>query len=183
MTFDDGPLPDLTDYILDVLKDYQAKATFFCVGENITKYPEQAKKLLDGGHIIGNHTFNHLKGWRVSTDLYLENIDKFRSYFHQILGKDHYKLLFRPPHGQLKRRQIEMLKKEGYEIIMWDLLSYDFSKDLNNSKAIVKLKQNTRKGSIIVFHDNYKAKENLHYLLPRYMDFLVREGYKFGLLA
>ncbi len=177
-TFDDGPLPELTDYILGELDRVKAKGTFFCVGDNIRKYPEIARRIVDKGHLIGNHTFNHLDGWKTPKEEYLENVEKFEKAYQANVGENVSKL-FRPPYGKISRKQYSVLKKWGYRIIMWDVLSYDFDTRLNQEHALAAITSKTKSGTIALFHDNYKAKNNLQYLLPLYLDWFEKKGFQF----
>ena len=181
LTFDDGPIPTLTEYVLDVLDDFEAHATFFCVGENIFKYPKICEKVMEKDHIIGNHTFNHLKGWSTKNDQYFKNIEKCHKQIlrHQV---SRYKPLFRPPYGQITRSQINILK-EDFNIVMWDILAYDFETSHSPVKSLAKIIKHTKPGSIIVFHDNYKAQNKLNYMLPRFLQYFKEEGYNFKKLT
>ena len=177
ITFDDGPIPDLTNYILDTLDEFAASATFFCVGDNIDKFPDIFTELLKRGHEVGNHTYNHLRGWSTGKDDYLLNIEQCQSVIsdlHPPTGKP----LFRPPHGQITKAQINALK-DNYHIIMWDVLTYDFAPGLPKEKDLKKIIDHTRPGSIVVFHDNYKAENKLRYLLPNYLKHFSDQGYQF----
>jgi peptidoglycan/xylan/chitin deacetylase (PgdA/CDA1 family) len=171
LTFDDGPIPDVTEWVIDHLKTYSIKATFFCVGDNITKYPHIYKRLIDDGHSIGNHTFNHLKGFYTNNETYFDNVAKCNDLLN---GSK----LFRPPYGQLKFSQIRKLSK-SYKIILWDVLSYDYSSAVSPEKCCKNVIDNARSGSIIVFHDSIKAKENLMYALPRVIEHLSDKGFTF----
>jgi peptidoglycan/xylan/chitin deacetylase (PgdA/CDA1 family) len=171
LTFDDGPIPDVTEWVLDYLKSYSIKATFFCVGDNIIKHPQIFNRLLAEGHSVGNHTFNHLKGFYTNNTIYFENVAKC----NELLADNK---LFRPPYGQLKFSQIRKLSK-SYKIILWDVLSYDYSSAISPEKCLKNVIENTRPGSIIVFHDSIKAKENLIYALPRVIEHLSDKGYTF----
>lgn len=173
ITFDDGPIPDVTPEVINILKKFEVKATFFCVGENITRYPELAQQLLDEGHKLGNHTFNHLKGWDHTYEEYLANIDKCQAYTHSNL--------FRPPYGRATKKQLKTLKK-SYEVIMWDVLSGDFDLQLTPEQCLDNVLKHTQNGSIVVFHDNIKAIPRLLYTLPRALAYWQKEGYKFALL-
>ena len=177
LTFDDGPVPELTEYVLEELKKYDAKATFFCVGENISKYPGICKKILKQGHIIGNHTFNHLKGWSTKNHEYFMNIDQCQNEI-QKYQKPYGKPLFRPPYGQISRKQIKSIK-DRYHIIMWDVLTYDYEKILASPRRLGKIIDKTGPGSIVVFHDNYKGEKNLKFLLPKYLAHFKKQGYQF----
>ncbi len=177
LTFDDGPVPYLTEYIIETLNKYNAHATFFCVGDNIKKYPEVFKKAIEHGHGIGNHTFNHLKGWSSQNDKYMENIHKCQ----KIIEQNHTKVkkaIFRPPYGQITPRQIQLLK-ESYNLIMWDVLAYDFDKSHTAEKSLKKIIKATNSGSIVVFHDNYKAEKKLKYMLPKFLEHFKGLGFDF----
>ena len=171
LTFDDGPIPELTPWILDILKEYSINATFFCVGENIIKYPELFDRIIDEGHQIGNHTFNHLKGWKFSKKIYIENIEKC-----EILTKTG---LFRPPYGRIKKSQYKSIVKE-YKVVFWDVLNYDYDKLTSPKKCLDNSIRYTRNGTIIVFHDNIKAQKNLKYALPVYIEHFLKLNYKFA---
>ena len=173
LTFDDGPIPDLTPWVLDVLKQYHVKATFFCVGENITKNPEIFKRILQEGHQVGNHTFNHLKGWKVSQSDYLDNIEKCQQFTKTNL--------FRPPYGRIKKSQFKALS-EKYKVVFWDVLSHDYDKLVSPKKCLDNSIKHTRNGSIIVFHDNIKAQNNLNFVLPQYIEHFLKLNYKFATL-
>lgn len=173
LTFDDGPIPELTPFILDTLSKYNVKATFFCVGENIHKNPQLFEQLTHEGHRIGNHTYNHLKGWKHDDEIYLQNIKKCQ----ELTGAE----LFRPPYGRIKKSQISKLKND-FQIIMWDVLSGDFDQTISPEKCLDNVIKYTRKGSIIVFHDNLKAIPRVKYALPRAIEHLLDKGYKFALL-
>lgn len=183
LTFDDGPIPLNTNFILDVLDQFNAKATFFCVGDNIRKFTEIGKEILDRGHVIGNHTFHHVQAWKTDKSTYLNDVNLFEEEFLAKYGESFYSKLFRPPHGQLTPHLYRTLLKKDYKIIMWDLLSYDFDKRLNKKRAADVIKQKTRNGSIMVFHDNYKAEKNLSYLLPDYLSHFSERGYAFKAIA
>lgn len=173
LTFDDGPIPEVTPWVLDQLNDFGAKATFFMVGDNIIKHKEIYDKVKGQGHGIGNHTFNHLNGWHTSTKEYLENVSKSEDLVETKDAK-----MFRPPYGKLKRAQYRALKQE-YKIIMWDVLSGDFSKKLKREACLDKSIKNTSSGSIIVFHDSKKTIDKLKYILPRYLEHFSELGYTF----
>jgi peptidoglycan/xylan/chitin deacetylase (PgdA/CDA1 family) len=173
LTFDDGPIPELTEWVLDVLKKYDVKATFFCVGDNILKNPHIFERIKQEGHQVGNHTFNHLKGWKVTQSNYLENIEKC-----QLLTKTN---LFRPPYGRIKKNQYKLLA-ENYKIVFWDVLSYDYDIFMTPKKCLENSIKYTRNGSIIVFHDNIKAQKNLKFVLPHYIEHFLKLNYKFVIL-
>jgi peptidoglycan/xylan/chitin deacetylase (PgdA/CDA1 family) len=175
LTFDDGPTPQITEWTLDQLKKYNAKATFFCIGNNIEKHPKIFQKIIQENHAIGNHTFNHLKGWKTDTTLYTENVKFCQSEIsnHQSSITN----LFRPPYGKIKPSQSRILRKLGYKIIMWDVLSYDFDRNTSKEKCLENVLGNLQSGSIIVFHDSGKAAENLKYVLPKTLEFLKEKGF------
>jgi len=174
LTFDDGPHPVITSKVLNILDEYNAKATFFCVGENVKEHPEIYKEILLNGHQTGNHTYNHLKGWNTATKSYIESIQRCK----QLVNSD----LFRPPHGRITYKQVKALKKEGYRIIMWSVLTKDYNKTGNKDRLLKRAIRKTRSGSIIVFHDSEKAEENLFYLLPNFLDHFTGKGYSFELI-
>ena len=170
LTFDDGPIPEVTPWVLEVLDKYHIKATFFMVGDNVRKHPDEYKMVVERGHRIGNHTYNHLKGIEELTERYIANIDKADCY----LSTD----LFRPPHGLMRMDQYRALS-ERYRIIMWDLVTRDYNPNLNGRQILRKVKQYARNGSIITFHDSLRSVHNLHYALPRAIEWLMQEGYEF----
>lgn len=190
LTFDDGPTPKITDWTLNQLKEFDAKATFFCIGENIQKHPEIFNKVIDEGHSIGNHTFNHLNGWKTSTEDYIENFKQCEAEIikqlqiltqqsnPETLGLILKSKMFRPPYGKIKSDQSRILKKIGYKIIMWDVLSADFDTSVSPEKCLENVMKNIRSGSIIIFHDSLKASKNLEYALPKALAFLKENGYK-----
>jgi len=173
LTFDDGPVPDVTPFVLDTLARYGAKATFFCVGENVLKYPALYQRILDEGHTVGNHTHNHLNGWHTSTKKYLSNTT--------LAAKHIQSKLYRPPYGKLRPAQFRSLKKL-YDVVMWDVLSMDYSSKVSPKRCADNVIENTSAGSIIVFHDSEKAKVNLEYALPRSMEYFQSRGWKMNKL-
>ena len=187
LTFDDGPVPGPTEFVLDTLKKFNAKATFFCIGDNVRKHPQVFKKIIADGHSIGNHTFNHIKGWNCSQQEYLDNIELCNTQFVKSsiqhpassihLPASSIQNLFRPPYGRIKRKQIKALS--DYKIIMWDVLSHDYLKSYSEEKCLAGTIRATRPGSIVVFHDSVKAEHNLVYALPRYLDFFSNKGFSF----
>lgn len=178
LTFDDGPTPEITEWTLDQLKQYDAKATFFCIGENIQKHPEIFNKVMKEGHSIGNHTFNHLKGWETKTEDYIQNFKKCEIEILKQSKISNPSKLFRPPYGKIKFAQSKLLKKMGYKIIMWDVLSADFDKNVSPEKCLENVIKNITCGSVIIFHDSVKASKNLEYALPKTLAFLKEKGYK-----
>ncbi len=176
LTFDDGPIPIVTPFVLKTLKQYNAKATFFCIGDNIQKHPDVFAQVKADGHSIGNHTFNHLRGWGTPTDEYTENFKKCDAQLNSAL--------FRPPYGRIKKEQIKALRavKPELRIIMWDVLSGDFDIKLNPEKCLRGVIKHTCNGSIVVFHDSLKAFPRLEYVLPLALEYWSKQGYKFRAL-
>lgn len=180
LTFDDGPIPEVTPLVLEQLAIYGAKATFFCVGENLVKHPEVAQQALAQGHLLANHTYNHLKGWRTSFEEYLQNTAQCQEVLER-LQPDQTLKLFRPPYGRISAAQAVALRKE-YELVMWDMLTNDYDATLSPEKCLQKAIKYTQSGSIIVFHDSLKAERNLLYALPRFLEHFSRLGYTFETL-
>ena len=171
LTFDDGPIPRVTPWVLDVLDKYGIKATFFMVGDNIRKHPDEFRMVVERGHRIGNHTFNHIRGLSYDINSYLENTEKA---CRMMIGTN----LFRPPHGYMSPKQYAELKKR-YKIIMWDLVTRDYNRKFNGKQILQKVKKYARNGSIITFHDSIKSEENLKYALPKAIEWLKEQGYEF----
>ena len=170
LTFDDGPIPEITPWVLDTLDRYGIKATFFCVGDNVRKYPEVYQMILDRGHRVGNHTFNHIQGIRFWTKNYVANVKKAAE-----LIKSNF---FRPPHGHMRFPQVLMLRS-SYKIIMWDVVTRDYSPHMTPNGVLNVVKNYTRNGSIIVFHDSLKSEVNMKGALPRAIEWLQQNGYEF----
>ncbi len=170
LTFDDGPIPVITPWVVELLERYGIKATFFMVGDNVHKFPQEFMQVVEGGHRLGNHTFNHLKGLFTSTKDYIENVDQADAFIHSNL--------FRPPHGLLRRSQYKELSKR-YQFVMWDLVTRDYSFRLYGEDVLANVKRFTRNGSIITFHDSMRSESNLRYALPRAIDWLLEQGYSF----
>ena len=179
LTFDDGPVPGATEFVLQTLKAYEAQATFFCIGDNIRKHPSIFEYLKKSPHRLGNHTFNHLKAWRTSDEAYLQNILQC----DELLGvyEKSSKKLFRPPYGQISKSKIKLLSP--YKIIMWDVLTQDYNSGISAERCLRGTIQATRPGSIVVFHDSYKAERNMNYALPRFLDHFKNKGYSFHAIA
>lgn len=173
LTFDDGPIPEVTPKILDILDSFGIKATFFCVGENIYKHPDIFKMIVAKGHTTGNHTFNHLNGWKTDSNKYFENICKCNHY--------HKSNLLRPPYGRIKPSQVLKLKKT-HKIIMWSVLSGDFDPKTSPEKCLENVLRYTKTGSIVVFHDSIKAEEKVLYALPLFIKHFLDRGYTFKTL-
>ena len=173
LTFDDGPMPGPTDFVLDALSAHKAHATFFCIGDNIRKHPETFGRIRAEGHLPANHTFNHLNGWKTGAARYAQNIRLCDEWLNRHPGEP---MLFRPPYGRLNPavREIEV----KHRVVMWSLLSCDYDPALNRDESLQALKKHTAPGSVVVFHDSHKAEKNLKYLLPRYLDFLSASGYR-----
>ena len=181
LTFDDGPIPEVTEWVLNILKSKDIKATFFCIGDNMKKHPEVYKRILAEGHQTGNHTFNHLNGWNTETNHYIENF-KLCETEHSKLNTKH-SFLFRPPYGKIKPSQSKTIRQFGYKIIMWDVLSYDFDSTVSEEKCLENVISNTEQGSIIVFHDSVKAEKNLKYALPKAIQVLKDKGFVFDVIS
>lgn len=181
LTFDDGPTPDITEWTLAQLKLYNAKATFFCIGDNVRKFPEIFQKVINEGHSIGNHTFNHFNGWKTAIEDYVKNVELCNQEIAegrlQTADRKLQTDLFRPPYGKIKPLQSKILRKQGYKIIMWDVISYDFDTSITPEKCLENVLNNVQSGSIIVFHDSKKAFKNLEFVLPRTLQFLKEKGY------
>lgn len=177
LTFDDGPVPEVTPWVLDVLEANNCKATFFCIGDNIRKNPEVFKSVIDAGHAIGNHTFNHLNGWKTPDAAYQENITLCQQEIaKQLPGGTQ---LFRPPYGKIRKKQAKPLLQDGRKIIMWDILTADFDHSISKEKCLENAITKAMPGSIIIFHDSIKAFPNLEYALPRAIAILHEKGYRF----
>ena len=176
LTFDDGPIPDVTEFVIKTLKSFNAKATFFCIGENISKHPDIFNKIKNEGHSIGNHTFNHLNGWQTPDDIYLSNFQMCQ----ELTGTN----LFRPPYGRISKSQISKIKSSHPEtqIIMWDVLSADFDIAINPETCYKNVVKHTKNGSVIVFHDSLKAYDRLRPALTAVLKYFTELGYTFNAL-
>ena len=180
LTFDDGPTPEITDWTLNQLNQYNAKATFFCIGDNIKKHPEIFQRVVENNHAIGNHTFNHLNGWKTSNDVYIKNVESCAVELnHNCQLSTVNCQLFRPPYGKIKLSQSRKLRKLGYKIIMWDVLSEDYDTTVSKEKCLQNVLENIESGSIIVFHDSVKAFPNLEYTLPKVLKIGSEKGFVF----
>ena len=193
LTFDDGPIPEVTEWVLDILKTEDVKATFFCIGDNIQKHPAIYKRILSEDHQTGNHTFNHLNGWKTETNQYIENfklceteIEKFQNLKIQKsdsqLPTPNFQL-FRPPYGKMTLSQSKKIRNLGYKIIMWDVLSYDFDATISSEECLENVISNTEQGNIIVFHDSLKAEKNMKYALPKAIQILKDKGFVFDVIS
>jgi len=171
LTFDDGPTPEITNWTLDILKQYNAKATFFCIGNNVEKHPEIFQDIINQNHSIGNHTHNHIKGWKSSVVDYLEDIEKASELIDS--------KLYRPPYGQITPKQGTALLALGYKVIMWNVLSIDWDAKTSREICLKNVISKAKSGSIIVFHDSVKASKNMKYALPKVLEYFSNKGYSF----
>ena len=174
LTFDDGPIPEVTPWVIERLKEEEMVATFFCVGDNIRKHPQVFQLLQSSGMAIGNHTFGHIRGWKTNKKDYLSDLDRFDSLFSTGL--------FRPPHGQLTHGLLKALRKRYQKVVMWDILTHDYDARFSAKAVVDNALSYTRPGSIIVFHDSLKAWPRLKEALPLVLKQLKAQGYKTGLL-
>lgn len=184
LTFDDGPTPEITTWTLDILKQYDAKATFFCIGANIEKHPDIFIDILSHGHTIANHTQHHIKGWKTKTKAYVTEVEQTQSIIEEHTKKEppKRKKLFRPPYGQIKPKQGKQLIALGYDIVMWDVLSFDWEQDMSEEKCLENVISKSKEGSIIVFHDSVKASKNMTYALPKVLETFRTKGFEFKAL-
>lgn len=176
LTFDDGPIPEVTPQVLAILAKYNVKATFFMVGENIDKHPDVFRQVIEAGHSIGNHTYNHLKGWRTSYDEYMANTAKLEEAVLRTSYIVHC-TLFRPPYGKATFRQRRALHQQGYRLIYWDILTRDYEATRTPEQMLAQIKRDLRPGSIINFHDSLKSNERMLAVLPQALDYLLSQGY------
>ena len=179
LSFDDGPIPEVTPWVLEQLQQYGAKATFFCIGDNVRKHPQIFQKIVAEGHAIGNHSFNHLNGWRTRSIRYLENVLQAQSEMSKYTSEATGTKLFRPPYGRLKEKQARLLRENDFKVVMWDVLSVDYNQRLSPEKCFKNVVNNAGAGSIIVFHDSLKAEKNLKAVLPRVLEYYSQRGYEF----
>ncbi len=179
LTFDDGPIPGVTEFVLTQLNQYNAKATFFCIGDNIRKHPEVFRQILSEGHTIGNHTMNHLKAWKTSLDMYINNTIDCQNLIQKYSSNKDIQQIFRPPYGQISHTKFKALEELGYKIILWDVLSKDWEQTISPEECLQNVLQNAQQGSIIVFHDSIKASKNLTTALPEVLDYFTKRGYVF----
>lgn len=173
VTFDDGPTETITPWVLDLLRKYNAKATFFCLGKKVEMHPELFEAIKADGHAIGNHSYSHLKGWETPTGQYVQDVDLAAEFIPSSL--------FRPPYGRIKPSQYRVLRSR-YKVIMWDLLSMDYSRNVTKRRCANIVINNLHSGAIIVFHDSKKAEKNLRYALPRALEAICEKGYSFGII-
>lgn len=194
LTFDDGPIPKVTPWVLDLLKKHDAKATFFCIGDNVQKHPDIFRRIIEEGHAVGNHTFNHLKGWKTSRSEYIENIrmsdkvmvseasqrnNKEDNISAETQAKNPEFPLFRPPYGKIKNSQAKLAQQEGFKVVMWDVISGDYNKDFSAEVCYRNVTENAKAGSTIVFHDSQKAFVNLREILPKVLEYYKEKEYDF----
>jgi peptidoglycan/xylan/chitin deacetylase (PgdA/CDA1 family) len=196
LTFDDGPIPEVTPWVLALLKEYHAKATFFCIGENIVKHPKIFEQVLAEGHKVGNHSFNHLNGWKTPFSSYVENVQKaeevifekqearFKKQDFRTERKENRKetkniKLFRPPYGKITPKQIKALQGQGFKIVMWEVISGDFDANISAENCLNNVLKNSKPGSIVVFHDSLKASEKLKEVLPKVLEYYHQKGFEF----
>jgi peptidoglycan/xylan/chitin deacetylase (PgdA/CDA1 family) len=176
LTFDDGPTPEVTEWTLDILAQYNAKATFFCIGKNVSLHPSIFKRCVAEGHSIGNHLYAHENGWKTATDKYLSSVEETNSLFleHGVETR-----LLRPPYGRMKNKQARQLLAMNHELIMWDVLSKDYDKSIRPEECLLNATTELNKGSIIVFHDSVKAADNMQYALPKVLEMYAEKGFLF----
>jgi peptidoglycan/xylan/chitin deacetylase (PgdA/CDA1 family) len=182
LTFDDGPTPEITERVLEILDNHHIKATFFCIGDNVRKHSEIVQKIISKQHSVGNHTYSHLKGWKTPTKTYISNTEACEIKLNSLFKIRNSKL-FRPPYGKITPWQSYKLRTLGYKIIMWDVLSKDYDASISAEKCYENVIKNVSSGSIIVFHDSHKAKENVLNSLEKTIETLKRKGFKFEKIA
>lgn len=182
LTFDDGPTPEITERVLEILDKHHIKATFFCIGDNVRKHPEIVQKIISKQHSLGNHTYSHLKGWKTKTKTYISNTEACEIKLNSLFKIRNSKL-FRPPYGKITPWQSYKLRKLGYKIIMWDVLSKDYDASISAEKCYENVIKNVSSGSIIVYHDSNKAKENILNSLEKAIETLKNKGFNFEKIA
>lgn len=182
LTFDDGPTPEITNWVLEELQKNNIKASFFCIGNNIENHPDLFQKIIEKGHKIGNHTFNHWNGWKTTTEAYIENTKQCEESIAQFKTADLGTKIFRPPYGKIKTAQAKIIRQLGYKIIMWDVLSADFDQTITPQQCLENVLSNVKSGSVIVFHDSIKASKNLKFALPKTLQYLIEKGFAFDLV-
>lgn len=171
LTFDDGPTPEITPWVLNKLDQFNAKATFFCIGRNVERHHEIFNDIISRGHAVGNHTYSHLKGWKTKNKEYINDI--------KLASQAINSKLFRPPYGKIGIKQIRLVKQAGFKLFMWDVLSEDYNKNLTKEECLNNVIENSEEGSIIVFHDSVKASKNLYYTLPKVLEEFSKQDYNF----
>ncbi|UBM63502.1 polysaccharide deacetylase family protein [Candidatus Sulfidibacterium hydrothermale] len=170
LTFDDGPHPDITPKVLNILAQFEAKACFFCVGDNVRKYPKVFHAVQKAGHLTGNHTFHHINGWRTPDEIYFRDVADCQKLVHA--------RYFRPPYGKIRPSQMKVLKKH-YQLVMWSVVTFDYAADVSEKECLETAISKTNRGSIVVFHDSLKAEKNMLYALPRFLEHFSKKGYRF----
>lgn len=175
LSFDDGPTPGITEFVLDTLNEFNAKATFFCIGNNVEKHPEIYNRILKEGHAVGNHTHHHLNAWKHSAKVYMEDVARASE---RIDSK-----LFRPPYGKLKLAHSKQLASLNFKIVMWDVLSFDWESEISPETCLANVISKATKGSIVVFHDSMKAERNLKHALPKVLNYFSAIGFSFEKIA
>jgi peptidoglycan/xylan/chitin deacetylase (PgdA/CDA1 family) len=180
LTFDDGPIPEVTEWVLNELQKHNAKATFFCIGDNVQKHPEVFAKIVNANHALGNHTFNHLNSWNTSTENYLQNIDLCQTELEMNNAKT---LLFRPPYGKITSAKAKKIQQKGLSVVMWGIIAKDYDKSTTKEACVANVLDNVKPGSIIVMHDSLKAFPNLKYALPLILKKLSEKGYSFDTIT
>ena len=171
LTFDDGPTPRITEQILDILDNYDAKATFFCLGNNAELYPDLVEEILRRGHAIGNHSYNHTRGWLTTTDNYMASAYKAGQFLP-------YTRLFRPPYGRIAVREVRRMRSQGWRVVMWNNISEDYDLRISPQRGAQKVTRHIHPGNIIVFHDSVKASKNMLYALPKVLEAIRKRGLK-----
>lgn len=181
LTFDDGPTPEITEWVLEELSKFNAKATFFCIGKNIVAHPDIFEKIVGDGHRVGNHTYNHLKGWKTRAKNYLNNTEKTQVLLDRLTSPKNSRL-FRPPYGKITPLQVWKLKALNYKIVLWNVLSGDFDPNISQEQCTENVIKNSKNGAVIVFHDSLKAEQNLRESLPKVLNYFSKEGFEFKAL-
>tara|TARA_R110002073_G_scaffold56835_5_gene144366 strand:+ start:14452 stop:15105 length:654 start_codon:yes stop_codon:yes gene_type:complete len=181
LTFDDGPTPNITNWVINTLKQFNAKATFFCIGKNIEKHPSLFQQIIKHGHGIGNHTHNHVKGWKTSVDAYLNDVAQAQKVINTQFQKSEIRnqKLFRPPYGQITPKQIKKLQELDYKIVMWNVLSVDWNNSQTKENCLNNVINHADSGSVVVLHDSIKASKNMTYVLPKVLEYFTEKGFVF----
>ena len=181
LTFDDGPTPNITNWVINTLKQFNAKATFFCIGKNIEKHPSLFQQIINHGHGIGNHTHNHVKGWKTSVDAYLKDVAQAQKVINTQFQKSEIRnqKLFRPPYGQITPKQIKKLQELDYKIVMWNVLSVDWNNSQTKENCLNNVINHADSGSVVVLHDSIKASKNMTYVLPKALEYFTEKGFVF----
>jgi peptidoglycan/xylan/chitin deacetylase (PgdA/CDA1 family) len=181
LTFDDGPTPEVTEFVLDTLKSHNAKATFFCIGKNIKNNSAIFRQIIKEGHTVGNHTYNHLNAWKTDRKTYIDDVLKTEKIINE--SDENSAKLFRPPYGKIKISQAKTLRTKGYKIIMWSVLSADFDLNITKERVLNNILKNTKSGSIIVMHDSKKSNEHIRFVLPKILEYYNEFGFEFKAIS